>query len=206
MRQQDKLVHENHDGSGIGRHMTQLMEHYIKLTKNHCRRNCNHKPDWMIRLFHFLDCVTIGTVGYDLVDFQNCHREFIEQHKMIYDPTTTPMVESILIRQMPLKYFKVWEAVHSIKFRGNISDSIKRVWNQHLLNHDDLNKMNVYLQEISNINAINDDLSWYEGSDDESGTTNLEERIDKMRNNLTRKQILEMMQKNTMEQNPFDCD
>ena len=31
MRPQDKMVHENVDGSGIGRHMQQLMEQYVKL-------------------------------------------------------------------------------------------------------------------------------------------------------------------------------
>ena len=116
MRQQDKMVHENIDGSGIGRHMQQLMEHYVKLAKRHCKRNCNHSSNWQENLMKYLDCVSIGSIGYDLVDLHNVENEFNQKHTLIYEPTTTPMLERFLISQMPGKWFEIWQLIHPIQF------------------------------------------------------------------------------------------
>ena len=84
IRQQDLLVHTNDDGSGLAQHMSQFMEHMIQLMKRHCKRNCNHRSGWQTRLMKFLDCVTIGAVKHDLIDFKKCKVEFDQKKQMIY--------------------------------------------------------------------------------------------------------------------------
>ena len=142
MRQQDKMVHENVDGSGIGKHMLQMMEHFVKLTKKHCRYHCNHKDGWMKRLFRYLDCVTIGAVGYDLIDFKNCKKEFNQQHNLIYDKIRTPALEKEIIRTMPPIFFKYWKLICNLKFGDKIDQEIIDKWNEHLKSTDSNNCYN----------------------------------------------------------------
>ena len=188
MRQQDTMVHNSQDGSGIGRHMTQVMEHWIKHMKTHCRRNCNHGKDWNVKLFKYFDCLTIGCIGYDLIDFNNCETQFTEHLRMIYEPTTTPALEGHILSQMPTNFYKYWNIVHGIKFRGIIPNNIKIIWNQHLRQQESLNNIRVYMNHIDNAELMNDYSSWDELSDEE-----LEKNITNM-NKYTKKKILQQMQ------------
>ena len=181
MRQQDKLVHENADGSGIGKHMLQMMEHFVKITKKHCRCHCNHKTGWMKRLMKYIDCVTIGSVGYDLVDFKNCKKEFQQQHDLIYHPQRTPELEADFIRQMPPNFYKYWKMIHKIKFGDKIDQKIIDLWNQHLKH------------KYNQIECERKFSSYIESYDSESS-------YDNNRRKLHKKEVLEEMQKQTQSQ------
>ena len=147
MRQQDKLVHDNEDGSGIAKHMLQMMEHFVKFVKKHCRQNCNHHKDWMTRLFQYLDCVTIGSVGYDLVDFKSCKTEYDNHRQLIFDENQTPQLEQEILLQMPKYWYEKWQLVHQLQFGQIIGANMKKQWNQHL-----------YQNKYDEINSNNDDV------------------------------------------------
>ena len=136
----------------------------------------------------YLDCVSIGSIGYDLVDLNNVENEFKQKHTLIYEPTTTPMLEAYLVSKMPDKWMQMWNLIHPIQFKDPISLNVKQIWNQHLLEHDNFQNLNVYLNRVNIMDNELDYSSWDEANDD-----NFDERITNMRNK-TKKQILQAMQ------------
>ena len=192
MRQQDQIVHDS-DNDSIGRHMLQLMEHVIKFIKKHCRQNCNHRDGWMLRLMKYMDCVTIGSIGYDLIDFKECKHVFNQQWKKIYDPLLTPQMETDLIEKMPNKWKQFWQIIHKIKFRDPIPEIVARIWRQHLAaNNQDFESMRNNQDENSYMGLLNhnlDDLS----NDDES----MDEATGAIMSQLSKKEMWKRLQQQT---------
>lgn len=193
MRQQDKLVHENEDGSGLSKHMLQMMEQVVKFAKKQCRTNCNHKEYWMKRLFEFLDCLTIGSVGYNLVDFKKCKIQYEKNKKLIYDKYETPQLEQRILSEMPQYWYLKWQQVHSLKFGQKIPTAMKKEWNQHV-NDDQYDQLH---QNDDNVEFSYMNMDDVETNDGESSQSS---GFDTGMRNLSMQQLSQHMLQQTMDQ------
>ena len=194
IRQQDWLVHVHPNGALIAAHMGQAMEHWIKHLKTNLRRNCNHKPGWLKHLMQFFDCLCIGCIRYDLIDFHKCQLEYLKHAESMYDETTTPMLEGFLISTMPPKWIEFHKEIHAIEFGGKIPQHLANEWNAHLRENSEIANMDVYNDNIDMFDTMPDYSSW---DDEEDG--DLQENIIST-NKLRKKQILERMQNYTQSQ------
>ena len=193
MRQQDKLVHENKDGSGLARHMLQMMEQFVKFAKKQCRRNCNHKVNWMKRTFEYLDCVTLGSIGYDLVDFKSCKTEYEKHRNLIYDKDATPQMEQQILSEMPEYWFSKWQQVRGVQFRDKITPDMQKEWNQHL--HDAQYNEMCHDDDNTHVNYMNMD-----GIDEIDENSSESSGFDTGMRNLSVEQLSQRMMHQTQEQ------
>ena len=198
IRQQDWLVHMFPDGPPLAAHMSQAMERWIKHMKTSLRRNCNHKPGWLKHLMEFFDCLCIGCIGYDLIDFHKCQMEYLKHTENMYDETTTPILEGYLTSTMPPKFIEIYEQVHPIKFRDPFPQHLVDTWNAHLRDNSDIENMDVYVETVDNFDQMPDYSSWDEAEDGD-----LQENVAKMKK-MSKKKLLEKMQKYTQRQHQND--
>ena len=168
MRQQDKLVHDNPNDS-LGRHMLQMMEHVIQLFKKHCRRNCNHRNNILDKVMQYIDCVTIGAIGYDLIDFKYCQIKFEQHWKKIFDPHSTPYIEHSILKQMPQKFRRFQSKICDIQFRDPIDVDMSNIWKKC---YDENNQFDDFPKNMkeSNYTDLLDSgvVSWDDDDDDNS--------------------------------------
>lgn len=160
IRQQDLYVHESGDGSSFADHMAQSMEHWVKIMKRNLCNHCNHDKHWRENLMNFLDCFTVGSVGYDLIDFKHCVQIYSQHVQLIYEPTTTAMLESNLICGMPENWFNIFTKVNKIQFGGVIPHELLNICNQHRTEHVNLHSLGVHLNQISAFYMPDDDSVW----------------------------------------------
>ena len=189
-RQQDWYVHQSNDGSSFADHMAQSMEHWVKLMKRHLRTNCNSRDGWRKRLMNFMDCFTVGSVGYDLVDFKSCSKRYLKTVEMLYMPTTTHMIETNIILEMPTKFFEIFGKVDAIQFGDPIPNDLSRLWNSHLSKHQQYQAMHVHMNEISAFDQITHNSDW---DSDVPGPVN-EHLSNKKR--VSKTELLQIMQDN----------
>lgn len=168
--------------------MAQSMEHWIKFMKRHLRNNCNSRYKWRNRLMQFMDCLTVGAVGYNLIDFKHCLNKYLQATQMIYNPTTTPMIESNLLCAMPDTFFEYYQKVNQIQFGDDIPQDLSRIWNQHLQKHQQIEAMKMYVNNSSAFEMIDDYSSWDE--EEEQGDNLNFNGISK----ISKTQMLQLMQ------------
>ena len=181
-------MHQSGDGSGFASHMAQSMEHWVKLMKRHLRNHCNSLDGWRERLMKFLDCYTVGSVGYDLIDFKYCSEHYNKCKELLYNPMTTPMLESNILLGMPDNFFNFYTKVNKIQFGDPIPSELSRIWNQHLRSNQQYNAMSMYVNDIDAFEMLDDTSSW-DGSVD--GSLNQELA---MNPRLSKVELLRLMQ------------
>ena len=190
LRQQDLLVHKSRGKLTLAYFMSQAVEHWVKMMKRHLRNNCNHRTGWMKRLMNFMDCLTVGSIGYNLIDFKNCVLQHLKIKEMMYEPTTTPMIECNLLANIPNRFFVFHGKVNKIQFRDPIPDDLRNIWNAHLRSNSEINDLESHANDLNPFNSVEECYSWDDQFDGD---------FDKNFKNLTKTQIMEKMQQRTQD-------
>ena len=195
VRQQDLYVHNSDDNSSFADHMAQSMEHWIKMMKRHLRGNCNSRDEWRTRLMQFMDCFTVGSVGYNLIDFKQCVLSYSKSTQLIYEATTTPMLEGNLICEMPQNWFGLYQKVNAIQFGDPIPDDVSAIWNQHFIQHNRFDGLQVHLNDISAFDLPDNFSAW---DSDVEGPLNEELQG---RNRISKVELMRLLQEQQDKEN-----
>ena len=188
-RQQDWLVYLY--GKGLGTFMLQVLEHWIKFGKRFCVRHCNHRPDFLFKMFNYYDCATIGVLKYNLVDFKYASQRHAEALHKIYNEDTTPAEEEEILSTIPPRFFSMFKVINELEFGSPIPDSLSAIWNQHLFRHGEMNDIQVYVNEICHTTAYDSFHAWDEAIDGSF------ENVFNDSRQMTNTQVLEAMQEQT---------
>ena len=197
VRQQDMYVHQSGDGQSFADHMAQSMEHWVKLMKRHLCNNCNSRNDgkinkrWRVRLMNFMDCFTIGSSKYNLVDYKHCVLRYLKSTELIYEPTTTPMLESHLLCGMPDTWFELYTKVNKIQFGDRIDPELSQICNRHLTANQQIHALRIHIDnnfDVSVFDMMDDTSSW-----DEDLEGPLNDQL-QTTNNISKTKLLQLLQ------------